>query len=283
MLDLGAGTGVFSYALAHWFDIEVLAVEPADAMRREAQYRRPHPRVTYLAGDAEHIPLGDGCCDSAWLSTVIHHIPDLRACARELRRVLHPSGRVFIRSAFPGRLDGITLFRFFPEAKGIAETFPSIETTVNAFAAAAFEVEALESVPQITATSRRAWCERVRLRADTTLAALSDDKFVRGMEALECAAVEESSPVPVIDRLDLLVLASRRGPPRRGEPNRPTRHAGRRGAQSRQQSMARADRAEPRAGRAVRMGAGPPAGALNGRGHGSWRCAMRRRATSALS
>src|SRR5205823_4803726 len=102
-------------------------------------------------------------------------------------------------------------------------------------------------------------------RADTTLAALSDDDFARGMEALERAAAEESSPVPVIDRLDLLVLASRRGPPRRGEPDRPTRQAGRRGGQSRQQSTARADRAEPRAGRAVRTSAGPPAGALRGR------------------
>ena len=100
---------------------------------------------------------------------------------------------------------------FFPEAKGMAETFPSIETTVDAFAVAGFEVEALESVPQITAPNRRAWCERVRLRADTTLAALSDDEFARGMEALERAAVEESASAPVIAWLDLLVLASRRG------------------------------------------------------------------------
>jgi hypothetical protein len=118
---------------------------------------------------------------------------------------------VLIRSAFPGRLDGITLFRFFPAAKGIAETFPSIETTVDAFAVAGFEVEALQSVPQITATNRRARCERVRLRADTTLAALSNDEFARGMEALERAAVEENASVPVIDWLDLLVLASRPG------------------------------------------------------------------------
>src|SRR5215472_12334414 len=107
VLDLGSGTGVFSHALAQWFDIDVLAVEPADAMRREAQRKRPHPRVTYLAGDAAHLLLPDACCGGAWLSTVLHHIPDLRACAQELRRVLHPAGRVFIRSAFPGRLEGI--------------------------------------------------------------------------------------------------------------------------------------------------------------------------------
>ena len=88
--------------------------------------------MTYLAGHAAAIPVGDGQCGSAWLSTVIHHIPDLRACARELRRVLHPGERVLIRSAFPGRLDGITLFRFFPEA------FFSIDTVIALTAAAVF-------------------------------------------------------------------------------------------------------------------------------------------------
>ena len=117
VLDLGAGTGLFAVALAEWFGVDVIAVEPAAAMRREALRKRPHPRVTYLAGHAAAIPVGDGQCGSAWLSTVIHHIPDLGACARELRRVLHPGERVLIRGAFPGRLDGITLFRFFPEAR----------------------------------------------------------------------------------------------------------------------------------------------------------------------
>jgi SAM-dependent methyltransferase len=162
--------------------------------------------VTYLAGDAAAIPLGAGQCGSAWLSTVIHHIPDLRACARELRRVLYPGERVLIRSAFPGRLDGITLFRFFPEARQIAESFPSIAATVEAFATAGFAPEALESVPQVTADSLRAWCERVRLRADSTLQPLDDAVFARRLAEAERAAVEEPVARPVVDRLDLLVL-----------------------------------------------------------------------------
>ncbi len=42
---------------------------------------------------------------------VIHHIPDLGACAQELRRVLRPGGPILIRSAFPGRLDGNSVWR----------------------------------------------------------------------------------------------------------------------------------------------------------------------------
>jgi ubiquinone/menaquinone biosynthesis C-methylase UbiE len=205
MLDVGAGTGLFAVALAEWFGVDVLAVEPA-AMRREALRKRPHPRVTYLAGHAATIPVGAGQCGSAWLSTVIHHIPDLRACARELRRVLHPGERVLIRSAFPGRLDGITLFRFFPEARQIAESFPSIAATVEAFAAAGFASEVLESVPQVTADSLRAWCERVRLRADSTFRPLDDAVFARRLAEAERAAADETRARPVVDLLDLLML-----------------------------------------------------------------------------
>lgn len=207
VLDLGSGTGIFSRALAEWFDADVVGVEPAARMRDQAR-QRPRARVTYVGGDAEHVPLKDGSCGAAWLSTVIHHIPDLTGCARELRRVLRSGGRVLVRSAFPERHDHITLFRFFPGAGAIAAQFPSVEATVAAFASAGFEPAALESVPQQSAPSLRVFCDRVPLmrHADSTLASLSDAEFARGMEALERAAAREETPAPVIDQLDLLVL-----------------------------------------------------------------------------
>src|SRR5262245_18668080 len=81
LLDLGAGTGSWARAFTDWYqNIVVIAVEPSEAMRA----RCPHPQV--LGGDAAHLPLADGSVDAAWLSTVIHHVPDLTAAARELRR-----------------------------------------------------------------------------------------------------------------------------------------------------------------------------------------------------
>jgi ubiquinone/menaquinone biosynthesis C-methylase UbiE len=175
-------------------------------MRQQAAEMRPHARVAYLAGDAEHLPLHAHSCEAAWLSTVIHHIPDLPRCARELRRVLRPGGPVLIRGAFPGRLDRITLFRFFPEATAVAETFPSVEETCDAFAAAGFARERLESVPQVTANSLAAAYLRARERADTTLRGIGDRAFDAGLAALARAAAQEAPPAPVLDYLDLLVL-----------------------------------------------------------------------------
>src|ERR671928_1648720 len=64
VLDLGAGTGLFAMALAEWFGVDVIAVEPAAAMRREALRKRPHPRAKYVAGPAAAIPGGGGACGS---------------------------------------------------------------------------------------------------------------------------------------------------------------------------------------------------------------------------
>ena len=175
-------------------------------MRREARRNSRHERVEYAGGNAQALPLHDGTIGVAWLSTVIHHFPDLAASARELRRVLAPDGRVLIRSWFPGRGDDLLQFRYFPEGLRIASTFPTVEATVDAFATAGFEMEALDSIPQVSAPGLRAFADRLRTRADTTLELLSDEAFARGMAALDRAAAAETTPTPVINHLDLLVL-----------------------------------------------------------------------------
>jgi len=211
VLDLGSGTGGFARAIAEWFGVRVIGVEPAHAMRSQARQHGVHPRIAYVAGRAECIPLRDAACSVAWLSTVIHHIGDLVAAAVELGRVVHLDGHVLVRSAFPGRHEHITLFRFFPEARRVADSFPSVEDTVATFARAGFAMAELVSVPQESAPSLRTFHERVAVMrdADSTLAALTDAEFARGLQALAEAAAAEHEPRPVIDRLDLLAFRRR--------------------------------------------------------------------------
>jgi SAM-dependent methyltransferase len=199
LLDLGAGTGMWARAFTEWYDnLDVIAVEPAEAMRA----RCPHPHL--LAADAANLPLADGSVDAAWLSTVVHHLPDLTAAARELRRVLRPGGPVLIRSAFAGRHHAITLFRFFPEAIRTLDTFPSVDHVEAAFAAAGFATVAFEQVPQTTSPSLREVAATFRREAHTPLQLITDDEYATGLARLHHAARTESGPV--IDALDLLVL-----------------------------------------------------------------------------
>jgi ubiquinone/menaquinone biosynthesis C-methylase UbiE len=208
VLDLGAGTGMWAEAFARWFGLPVVAVEPAEGMRRQAMRARPHAGVSLLGGDAEHIPLRDGTCGAAWLSAVIHHVPDPARCARELRRVVAPGGPVLLRGAFGSRIDPakLAIFRFFPQAMVVAERFPTLPAIEAAFAAAGWTVESVTDVPQVSAPSLRAALDRARHRADTTLQGIPDGDFAAGLAALERAAAAETEPTPVVDRLDLVVL-----------------------------------------------------------------------------
>jgi SAM-dependent methyltransferase len=87
LVDIGAGTGAFAAAFSDWFHLSVLAVEPSAAMRKQIPRT---PAIQVLAGDASALPLPDGSADAAWLSLVIHHIPDLGVAAREIRRFSAP-------------------------------------------------------------------------------------------------------------------------------------------------------------------------------------------------
>jgi SAM-dependent methyltransferase len=208
LADIGAGTGAFAAAFSDWFGLGILAVEPSAAMRAQIPRR---PDIQVLEGHANALPLPGDSADAAWLSTVIHHIPDLQAAAREIRRVLRPGAPVLIRQPFPGRTDRIELVRWFPETARTIDTFPTVEQACQAFATAGFCRQALEQVPQTYQASLADFLGQADTfrDADTTMRGLTEDEFLRGKERLRRAvqhAGETASPVTRTSWLDLLVL-----------------------------------------------------------------------------
>jgi SAM-dependent methyltransferase len=157
-----------------------------------------------IGGDALALPLAAGTMDGAWLSTVIHHLPDLPAAARELARVLRPSAPVLIRSAFAGRCDHIGLIRYWPETAAVLDSFPTVTQVRTAFETAGFDCTALEPVPQVTASSLAVLAATARREAHTPLTLISDTAYKEGLARLRAAAATCTGPV--IDTLDLLVL-----------------------------------------------------------------------------
>jgi len=208
VLDLGAGTGQFAAAIAGWFGVEVAAVEPSAGMRAQAVRAYPHPGVHWVAGVGERLPLRDGTCALAWVSTVVHHLDDLDGAAGELERVLRPGAPVLVRQAFPERMGDVTLYRrYFPGAETcLTDGLPTVARVEAAFGRAGFGIEDLRAVAQVSAPSLATYRDKVRRRADTGLRLLPDEQFAAGLAALERDADAETVPEPVVDRLDLLVL-----------------------------------------------------------------------------
>jgi ubiquinone/menaquinone biosynthesis C-methylase UbiE len=210
VLDLGSGTGRYSGLLADGLDAQVVGVEPSDRMRAVAEAESGHPRVTFVKGSAEAIPLGDGSVDVAWLSQVIHHVPDLQALVRELGRVVRPAGVVLVRSNFRGRLDGSPdSTTFSPRHSTSTSHYPTVEQLQAAFEGDGFRRTHFETVEQRVSGSLGEYADRIRLRTYSTFELMSADEFEEGMRQLDAAARSEANAEPVTANLDLDVCERR--------------------------------------------------------------------------
>lgn len=99
ILDLGAGNGVASYALAVSGAALVPAVDPSlseevglGALRRAGMA----PQVIPIAAFGEALPLRDESIDVVYMRQVLHHTTSPMAVLKECRRVLRPNGVVLV-------------------------------------------------------------------------------------------------------------------------------------------------------------------------------------------
>lgn len=148
----------------------------------------------------------DACADAAWLGSVLHHLADLEAAARELRRALRPGAPVLIRNTFPGRSDRDLRVRFFPETARSIDGYPSVDRVCAAFAAAGFARVSLRSLPQQSAPTLGDFADGLRRDADSKLRALTDIEYAAGLTRLRAAAAAAPEE-PAVSWMDLLVLA----------------------------------------------------------------------------
>lgn len=138
ILDVGAGTGSYSYALSDR-GLNVTALEPSSVMIEQASKECD---VTWVQGSAELLPFSDNSFDGAIFILCIHHFDDLIKAFSEIRRV-NPAGPVVIFTYDPRAVNDPWLFQYFPDFKDqIRRTFPAVEWIESQFSSDVLSVNA---------------------------------------------------------------------------------------------------------------------------------------------
>ncbi len=93
-LDAGCGSGRHAIALAERFD-QVVAIDISEPLIEIARERRSPQNVRYQVTDLMNFADPDGF-DLVFSSTTLHHLPDLDAAVRHLRRLVRAGGQAVL-------------------------------------------------------------------------------------------------------------------------------------------------------------------------------------------
>jgi ubiquinone/menaquinone biosynthesis C-methylase UbiE len=205
-LDLGSGTGRMTPSLASAFGGPAYGVEPSDRMRAQALAHARHPGVTYAAGSGEQIPLPDASCDAALLFFVWHHVVDREGTARELRRVVNPSGKLFVQANLSDRMPDVWWFRAMPEWRKLdTAQFRSEEEVKSDFAGAGWTLVSHEEVTWLRSANLAEDFEKLKLRSVSVFEHMSEEAVEAGFARIE-SALPSLGDGPQYETSELLVF-----------------------------------------------------------------------------
>jgi len=211
ILDLGCGTGRFSGPLARRFVATVVGVDPSVAMLTQARREAPES-VVFRRGSAERIPLKNGQADMVFMSQTWHHLRDAARAAREMRRVLAPDGLVCIRNSTIENLGSYLYMRFFPGARrSCRRRLPRREGIITVMNRGGFRLVGHRAVRQEFAPAPRAYLRKIRQKATSDLAELSDKEFALGFARLARHCQSRDPDRAVFERMDLFTFRKRQG------------------------------------------------------------------------
>lgn len=100
IVDVGCGTGAYTRLIARALPIDgrVVGIDVDLALvvtaRQVATTEGLKDRIVLVAGDAQRLPLSDGCADRVFCNTLLWLLPDPLVVLKEFIRVVRPGGLV---------------------------------------------------------------------------------------------------------------------------------------------------------------------------------------------
>ena len=181
-------------------------------MLANARTNTVDPRVTFLVGIAESLPVSDESVCLAYLSMVYHHLRDLRHAVREFNRVLRDGGFLCIRNSTRDLLDKVPYLKYSPSALPYNSTrLPLRRDVIYTGQQGGFSLVSHVVISQEFATSMEEYSAKIGKRALSDLAALPDSEFSAGIRRMNEARQQGSESLPIIEPIDLFVFQKATG------------------------------------------------------------------------
>src|SRR5437773_3595787 len=169
-------------------------------MLANARTNTVDPRVTFLVGIAESLPVSDESVCLAYLSMVYHHLRDLRHAVRKFNRVLRDGGFLCIRNSTRDLLDKVPYLKYSPSALPYNSTrLPLRRDVIYTGQQGGFSLVSHVVISQEFATSMEEYSAKIGKRALSDLAALPDSEFSAGIRRMNEARQQGTESLPIIE------------------------------------------------------------------------------------
>ena len=156
ILDFGCGTGNYLDSIQRSFGCRCCGVEPSDGMRAIAAEK--NNALDVRKGDHREIPFDAETFDFAFMTDVIHHVPELDLMFSEIWRVLKTGGFLCVVTESHEQIQARFYNRYFPSlAANEKQRYPKIQTVVNTAVKCGFSHEDTEV---FSASSRKSITEQ---------------------------------------------------------------------------------------------------------------------------
>lgn len=205
ILDLGCGTGRFSVLLSKAYQVPVFGVDPGPGMLAAAK-KIKDPKIRFIKGSAEEIPLRDGSVDLVFMSMMFHLVRDRRRMFKEIKRVLRPGGYVLLRHVTREIIDLREDMRFFPESQKIAKKITLKGLDLRRIFEKHFCFVAHKRVKQLVATSFEEYYERTAFRASSPFQLIPKRVFEKRLEEFRKYCLGPARRKPAYECRDLFVF-----------------------------------------------------------------------------
>jgi len=135
VVELGCGKADFARKLVERTSVASVTALEVDRIQHRRNVEGPqHPRLSFVYGGAEDIPLPDACADGVLMMKSLHHVPvpKMDRAMEEIRRVLKPGGWLYVSEpVYAGEFNEIVRL-FHDEGAVRAEAYLALKRASSA-------------------------------------------------------------------------------------------------------------------------------------------------------